>query len=356
MLPIVASIYDDLVMKIVQIINNVSKNFKEINNESLQSINTSSLLKQNYKGLTEYTTLLLTIIKSRIPDIIRQIVDTNIIPLLDLSYDGPPINITGPVPFLPSLPHIFKFKYEKDGNRSIIISKVKCHPNLWFPTLTNPANCKQPDITSSSVGSSNISSSNSANSANSSNSFEKSQQGKKGFTIYDVTTIKGPSPNLVNSERLVAPFTKEIQKINIIGDDLLEDERVQVNNINNNRNNNSRKNMLKDAKRRSKNIDNSETEFREKELSFSRSRKTSEDNSKVTKTTVSSENTITNKITSVKSTPIKNKPEDQSEIIIKREKIQQKIKSLKNKMKKMKKTPALKIQKLMMKKLKKLLI
>jgi len=120
------NLYDSIVIKYMTLLNNTVSSLPELNEQTIKTINISQIQITYAKDIQADFIRIQRILSEDTPLVIRKAVYSNILPLLDQFYKGPPINLKTVVPIV-GAEYKLRFRYP-NRNRKLIFTLKKLPP------------------------------------------------------------------------------------------------------------------------------------------------------------------------------------------------------------------------------------
>jgi len=133
----ISNLYDTIVIKYMDILNNTVSSLPEVNERTIKTINMSKIQIAYAKDIQADFIRIQKILSEDAPLIIRKVVYSNIVPLLDQFYKGPPIHLKVTQQLLGG-EYKIKFRYPNNDKR-LIFTLTKLPPIVCPPgTFVGP--------------------------------------------------------------------------------------------------------------------------------------------------------------------------------------------------------------------------
>ena len=129
----VASLYDDILRRYMRAFNRAVSNLPELNWQTLQSINMNSIMQRYSIMMKKDMDTIQLLFGANIARVIKQIFIVNVLPILNMYYKGPAINLSIPAT-IPTNPHIISINFPNTNQADIIKVQPGCPDNQVLQT------------------------------------------------------------------------------------------------------------------------------------------------------------------------------------------------------------------------------
>jgi hypothetical protein len=131
--PKVAALYDDIVKRYMRAFNRSVSTLPELNWNTLQSINMNKIMQKYSIMIKKDMDTIQLLFGANIARVIKQVFIVNILPILNMYYKGPAINLSIPAT-IPTNPHIISINFPNTNKADIIKVQPGCPDNQVLQT------------------------------------------------------------------------------------------------------------------------------------------------------------------------------------------------------------------------------